>query len=63
MSEDTGAYGLDINTNIVELCNRILLLFKSKNRYDAMLRLGNSNPPYMLNQLEGIKDILNHPQC
>lgn len=57
-SEDTGAYGRDINTNIIEL----LILLVENMPEDKMLRIGMTNPPYILEHLEGICEILNHPQ-
>lgn len=56
-SEDTGAYGIDINTTIVDLL--VLLLENMPN--DKMLRIGMTNPPYILDHIEGISEILNHP--
>lgn len=57
-SEDAGAYGLDIGTNIVELLEAVLAVLPD----GVMLKLGMSNPPYMLNRLEGIARCLNHPR-
>ena len=57
-SEDTGAYGRDIGTNIVEL----LVLLISNLPKDKMLRVGMTNPPYILEHLEAICIIMNHPQ-
>ena len=57
-SEDTGAYGRDIGTNIVEL---LLLLIKHLPK-DKVLRLGMTNPPYILEHLEAIGRIMMHPQ-
>lgn len=57
-SEDTGAYGRDIGTNIVEL----LILLISHLPKEIMLRVGMTNPPYILEHLEGIAHIMNHPQ-
>lgn len=56
-SEDTGAYGRDINTSIVDL----LILLIENMPSDKMLRIGMTNPPYILEHLEGIGLILNHP--
>lgn len=57
-SEDTGAYGRDIGTNIVEL----LILLISNLPADKMLRVGMTNPPYILEHLEAMCKIMNHPQ-
>ena len=57
-SEDTGAFGLDINTNIAQL----LKLLVSNIPENVMLRIGMTNPPYILNHLEAIAQALNHPR-
>ncbi|KAF8822861.1 radical SAM methylthiotransferase, MiaB/RimO family protein [Cardiosporidium cionae] len=57
-SEDTGAYGLDIETNIAEL----LKLIVEKLPPTVMLRLGMTNPPYMMAHLDTIAKLLKHPQ-
>lgn len=57
-SEDTGAYGRDIGTNIVEL----LILLISNLPKDKMLRVGMTNPPYILEHLEAMCKIMSHPQ-
>lgn len=56
-SEDTGAYGRDINTSIIEL----LILLIENMPADKMLRIGMTNPPYILEHIEGICEIMNHP--
>jgi threonylcarbamoyladenosine tRNA methylthiotransferase CDKAL1 len=58
-SEDTGAYGLDIGTNISELLTRIVEVLPSDGR--TMLRLGMTNPPYMLAHLVSVAETMNHP--
>eukprot|EP01084_Bolivina_argentea_P279799 478393_1 len=61
-SEDTGAYGLDINTNISNLLNKICnLLNNKKYKNKVMIRIGMTNPPYILNHLECVVNALNHP--
>ncbi|CBY38208.1 unnamed protein product, partial [Oikopleura dioica] len=57
-SEDTGAYGRDIGTNIVELLNAVVKTIPE----GCMMRIGMTNPPYILEHLEGIAKILNHPR-
>eukprot|EP01065_Artemidia_motanka_P033650 TRINITY_DN40673_c0_g1_i1.p1 TRINITY_DN40673_c0_g1~~TRINITY_DN40673_c0_g1_i1.p1 ORF type:complete len:517 (+),score=127.87 TRINITY_DN40673_c0_g1_i1:61-1611(+) len=57
-SEDTGAYGKDIGTDIVELMRAVSALIPE----GAMLRLGMTNPPYIMDHLEGIAELLNHPR-
>ena len=58
--EDIGAYGRDINTNIVLLLKSILPVLESEPQ--AMLRIGMTNPPYILEHLQDIAAILNHKQ-
>eukprot|EP01033_Poteriospumella_lacustris_P002515 gene2515-1823_t len=55
-SEDTGAYGLDIGTNIINLLRSILEVLPPAG---VMLRVGMTNPPYILEHLAAIGDILN----
>ena len=57
-SEDTGAYGLDLGTNIVEL---LVPLVESLPDH-VMLRIGMTNPPYILEHLEAIACVLRHPR-
>ncbi|CAD5123594.1 unnamed protein product [Dimorphilus gyrociliatus] len=55
-SEDLGAYGRDINTNLPELLRGLVQVIPEGCR----LRLGMTNPPYILEHLEEIADIMNH---
>ena len=57
-SEDTGAYGRDIGTNIAELLYALIAILPPQG---VMLRVGMTNPPYILEHLDAIADILNHP--
>lgn len=57
-SEDLGAYGIDIGTNISSIAKKILDL-----PYKFKLRLGMANPPYMKNQIKELISVLNHPKC
>ena len=57
-SEDTGAYGRDINTNLPDLLRQIVAVLPEH----AMLRLGMTNPPYILEHLRAIADIMKHPR-
>lgn len=57
-SEDTGAYGRDIGTNIVELMWKIVKVIPE----GCWLRIGMTNPPYILEHLEEMAKILNHPR-
>jgi threonylcarbamoyladenosine tRNA methylthiotransferase CDKAL1 len=59
-SEDLGAYGIDLRTTIVDLLNSILAILEK--HPDVMLRLGMTNPPYMLEHAEAVGRILSHPQ-
>eukprot|EP00013_Stygamoeba_regulata_P003103 CAMPEP_0177637492 /NCGR_PEP_ID=MMETSP0447-20121125/4999_1 /TAXON_ID=0 /ORGANISM="Stygamoeba regulata, Strain BSH-02190019" /LENGTH=561 /DNA_ID=CAMNT_0019139421 /DNA_START=70 /DNA_END=1755 /DNA_ORIENTATION=- len=56
-SEDTGAYGRDIGTNLPALLADMLPLFTGH----AMLRIGMTNPPYILEHLDQIVHALNSP--
>lgn len=52
---------MDINTNISKLLNEICKLLNNKlykNR--IMIRIGMTNPPYILNHLQSISKALNH---
>ncbi|KAF4733863.1 Threonylcarbamoyladenosine tRNA methylthiotransferase, partial [Perkinsus olseni] len=59
-SEDLGAYGLDIGTNIAELLREIVVELEKYPR--SMMRLGMTNPPYILQHAEEVAKILSHPQ-
>jgi len=58
-SEDTGAYGRDINTDIGELLREIIKIAPHCN--NIMFRLGMTNPPYILEKLDEIAWFLNQP--
>lgn len=63
-SEDVGAYGLDIGTNIAELLNMIADTIENTQHPDGtkvMIRVGMTNPPYIKNHMEAIKNILLRP--
>lgn len=61
-SEDTGAYGLDLGGG----CNIATLLQGVAAELEAfpncMMRLGMTNPPYMLEHIEAVAEVLKHPQ-
>ncbi|XP_063993383.1 threonylcarbamoyladenosine tRNA methylthiotransferase [Diachasmimorpha longicaudata] len=57
-SEDTGAYGRDIGTSLPELLWRIVEVIPE----GCMMRVGMTNPPYILEHLDEISRILNHPR-
>ena len=47
-SEDTGAYGRDIGVTLPQLLRQLVKVIPE----GAMLRLGMTNPPYILEHLE-----------
>ncbi|CAB3363624.1 Hypothetical predicted protein [Cloeon dipterum] len=57
-SEDTGAYGRDIGTNLTEMLWQVVETIPD----GCMLRLGMTNPPYMVELLPEMVKILNHPR-
>ncbi|KAM9310437.1 threonylcarbamoyladenosine tRNA methylthiotransferase isoform 1-T1 [Pholidichthys leucotaenia] len=57
-SEDTGAYGKDIGTDLPTLLWQLVEEIPE----GAMLRLGMTNPPYILEHLQEMAKILNHPR-
>ena len=58
-SEDTGAWGIDRGMTIANLLEAIVNELPSDR--SVMLRLGMTNPPYMLTHLDAIARALNHP--
>merc|ERR1719161_3417822 len=56
-SEDMGAYGVDIGTDIVQLLRRL----SDELPPGAMLRTGMTNPPYILHHIDGIIEALKRP--
>ncbi|KAL0664863.1 hypothetical protein Bca4012_101701 [Brassica carinata] len=58
-SEDTGAYGRDIGVNLPILLNAIVKELPSDQ--STMLRIGMTNPPFMLEHLKEIAAVLRHP--
>lgn len=57
-SEDTGAYGRDIGTSLPELLWAVIETIPD----GCMLRLGMTNPPYIVEHLPEMAKILNHPR-
>ncbi|GIY34804.1 threonylcarbamoyladenosine tRNA methylthiotransferase [Caerostris extrusa] len=57
-SEDTGAYGRDIGETLPNLLYQLVEVIPE----NCMLRLGMTNPPYILEHLEDIAKILSHPR-
>ena len=55
-SEDTGAYGKDIGTSLPELLWKLVEVIPE----NCMMRIGMTNPPYILEHLEEISKILRH---
>lgn len=60
-SEDTGAYGRDLGTNLPALLEAMLKLLPEDGR--TMLRVGMTNPPYILEHLPEVARCLAHPAC
>ena len=56
-SEDTGVYGRDIGTNLPNLIVEILKYVPK----DVMIRIGMANPPYILENVNQMIKVLNHP--
>lgn len=54
-SEDTGAYGRDIGSNIADLLKRCVAVLPQDGR--TMLRLGMTNPPFILEHLEEMAEV------
>ncbi|XP_037950229.1 threonylcarbamoyladenosine tRNA methylthiotransferase-like [Teleopsis dalmanni] len=57
-SEDTGAYGRDIGTSLPELLWQLVEVIPEH----CMLRVGMTNPPYILEHLEEVAKVLQHPR-
>jgi threonylcarbamoyladenosine tRNA methylthiotransferase CDKAL1 len=57
-SEDTGTYGRDIGSSLPELLYKLVEVIPE----GAKMRIGMTNPPYILEHLEPVADILNHPR-
>uniref|UniRef100_A0A914R0I7 tRNA-t(6)A37 methylthiotransferase n=2 Tax=Panagrolaimus davidi TaxID=227884 RepID=A0A914R0I7_9BILA len=57
-SEDLGAWGRDIDMVLPDLLKELVKVIPD----GCMARLGMTNPPYILDHLEDIAEILNHPR-
>ncbi|XP_014600839.1 PREDICTED: threonylcarbamoyladenosine tRNA methylthiotransferase [Polistes canadensis] len=57
-SEDTGTYGRDIGTSLPELLWELVKVIPN----DCMMRIGMTNPPYIIEHLEEMSKILDHPR-
>ena len=58
-SEDTGAYGIDLGTDITRLLKDITAVLPTDG--SCMLRLGMTNPPYILSHLDAVAEAMHHP--
>lgn len=58
-SEDTGAYGRDIGTSLPELLDALVAVLPSDGQ--TMLRIGMTNPPFILEHLDAIARAMKHP--
>lgn len=57
-SEDTGTYGRDIGMSLPDLLWQLVNVIPD----GCMLRIGMTNPPYILEHLEEMAKILSHPR-
>ena len=55
-SEDTGAYGIDIGRNISQLLQSLVEVLPQDG--SVMLRLGMTNPPFILQHLDAVAQVL-----
>jgi threonylcarbamoyladenosine tRNA methylthiotransferase CDKAL1 len=58
-SEDTGAYGRDIDTDLPALLRAITEVMPDEG---VMLRVGMTNPPFILDHLDAVAECLNLPK-
>jgi len=58
-SEDTGAYGIDLGTDVAALFRAITEVLPTDG--SVMLRLGMTNPPYILAHLDAVAEAMRHP--
>ncbi len=57
-SEDTGAYGRDLGTSLPELLRALVAALPADGR--TMLRIGMTNPPFILEHLPAIAEVPVH---
>lgn len=57
-SEDTGTYGRDIEKSLPELLYKLIEVIPD----GCKMRIGMTNPPYILEHLKAMADILKHPR-
>ena len=55
---NVGAYGIDRGTSLSELLRRLTRELEGS---DVMMRLGMTNPPFILAQLDAVAEALEHP--
>ena len=58
-SEDTGAYGIDLGTDVAALFRALTAVLPTDG--SVMLRLGMTNPPYILAHLDAVAEAMRHP--
>ena len=58
-SEDTGAYGIDLGTDVTRLFRDLTIALPTDG--SCMLRLGMTNPPYILAHLPAVAEAMRHP--
>lgn len=58
-SEDTGAYGRDIGSSLPELLRALVAVLPPDGR--VMLRVGMTNPPFILEHLQAIAEVCSTP--
>ena len=58
-SEDTGAYGIDLGTDVTRLFRALVKELPEDG--SCMLRLGMTNPPYILAHLPAVAEAMAHP--
>ncbi|KAJ3195089.1 Threonylcarbamoyladenosine tRNA methylthiotransferase [Irineochytrium annulatum] len=61
-SEDTGAYGIDIGVTIIDLLWGIVKILEEDRISGTMLRIGMTNPPYIIRHIGEMVKILSHPR-
>jgi len=62
-SEDTGAYGRDIGESMPGLLKALIAAVEAApNSEHVMLRVGMTNPPFILDHLDEIAEVLRHPR-
>lgn len=58
-SEDTGAYGRDLGTTLPALLRSLIAVLPTDG--SVMLRVGMTNPPFILEHLDAMAEVLRHP--